>query len=299
MPKSPPDDSPATNGPLSLELGCHLSIAKGLPTMYDQAAKVGATCAQIFTRNPRGGAQRTIDDDELARAAIRRAAAGVRTVIAHIPYTVNPASPRPQALEFARMVLHDDLRHADRLGAQFVVFHPGSHVDAGVEAGTARIVETVRLALDGYDGDAIPLLEGMSGGGSEIGGTPEELRAILDGLDGDPRVGVCLDSCHLFAAGWDLRTRDGVDRCLEAFDRVLGLDRVRCLHLNDCKTPLGSHKDRHAKIGQGEIGADGIRAIVTHPFFAALPLCLETPVDDWPEYADEIDAVRRLVALTP
>lgn len=287
--------SNAAAGPASpLNLGCHLSIAKGLPAMYDQALQVGATCAQIFTRNPRGGARRSIDDAELAQAATRRAAAGVKTVIAHIPYTVNPASPRQNALDFARMVLREDLRHADRLDAQFVVFHPGSHVDSGVQAGTRRIVETIRHALDDYDGQAMLLLEGMSGGGSEIGGSPEELRAILDGLDGDPRVGVCLDSCHLFAAGWDLRTRDGIDRCLRAFDQAVGLDRIRCLHLNDCKSPLGSHKDRHAKIGQGELGEEGIRQVVTHPFFATLPLCLETPVDDWPEYEAEIAAVRRL-----
>lgn len=294
LPTMPLEDLPPSDSP-TLDLGCHLSIAKGLPAMYDQALAVGATCAQIFTRNPRGGARREVDDAELAQSATRRAAAGVRTVIAHIPYTVNPASPREHALEFARMVLRDDLRHADRLGAQFVVFHPGSHVDAGVAEGTRRIVETVRLALDGYDGDAMLLLEGMSGGGSEIGGTPDELRAIVDGLDGDRRVGVCLDSCHLFAAGWDLRTRDGIDRCLDAFDRALGLDRIRCLHLNDCKSALGSRKDRHAKIGEGELGAEGIRQVVTHPFFATLPLCLETPVDDWPEYQAEIAAVRRLL----
>lgn len=289
---------PAEDGVLTLDLGCHLSIAKGLPAMYGQALQVGATCAQIFTRNPRGGARREVGDTELTQAATRRAEAGVRTVIAHIPYTVNPASPRPQALEFARMVLREDLRHADRLGAQWVVFHPGSHVGEGVAAGTRRIVETVRLALDGYAGDAMLLLEGMSGGGSEVGGTPEELAGILDGLDGDPRVGVCLDSCHLFAAGCDLRTRDGINRCLDAFDRAVGLDRVRCLHLNDCKSALGSRKDRHARIGEGELGAEGIRAIVTHPFFAALPLCLETPVDDWPDYAGEIAAVRRLAVTT-
>ena len=140
----------------------------------------------------------------------------------------------------------------------------------------------------------IPFSILLAGGGSCIGGTPGELRAILDGLDGDDRVGVCLDSCHLFASGYDLRTRAGIDDCLAGFDDAVGLHRVACLHLNDSLKPLGSHLDRHARIGRGELGKAGIRAIVTHPFLSRLPMCLETPVGDWPEYADEIRAVRRL-----
>lgn len=280
-----------------LDLGCHLTIAKGLPTTFDLAAKVGATCVQVFTRAPRGGGQRTVDDAEVARAAARRAAAGVRTLVAHIPYTVNLASPKPHAWDFARQVLHADLRHADRLGADLVVVHPGTHGGEGFEAGRRRIVEAVGHALDGYRGRAVLLLEAMAGGGSCVGGTPAELGALLDGLDRDPRVGVCLDSCHLFAAGWDLRTREGADACVAAFDAAVGRDRLRCLHLNDSLKPLGSHLDRHARLGRGHLGEAGIRTVVTHPVLAALPMCLETPVDDWPEYADEIAVARRLAGV--
>jgi deoxyribonuclease-4 len=280
-----------------LDLGCHLSIAKGLPATFDSARKVDATCVQVFTRNPRGSSQREVDDAEIATAKTRRAAAGVRTLVAHIPYTVNLASPRAHAWDFARQVLHADLRAADRMGAQFVVVHPGTHVGDGLDAGLLRIVDAVGHALEGYDGAALLLLEGMAGGGSCIGGTPEELARILDGLHGDPRVGVCLDSCHLFAAGWDLRTPAGVDACLAAFDAAVGLDRVRCLHLNDSLKPLGSHLDRHARIGKGELGEAGIRSVVTHPFLSRLPMCLETPVDDWPDFAEEIRAVRELARV--
>lgn len=280
-----------------LDLGCHLSIANGLPATYDLAIELGITCVQVFTRNPRGGSRREIKDAELDLAAERRAASGVRTLIAHIPYTVNLASPRDSAYEFACDVMHADLRHADRMGAQYVVVHPGSHVDGGVDAGTRRIIAALQQTLEGYNGKAMLLLEAMAGGGSCIGGTPEELGTIMRGLDMDQRVGVCLDSCHLFAAGWDLRSASGVDDCLAAFDAAVGIDRLRCMHLNDSLKPLGSHLDRHARIGQGELGEAGICAVVTHPFMSRLPMCLETPVDDWPEYAPEILAVRR-IAMT-
>ncbi len=278
----------------TLDLGCHLSIAKGLPATFDLARKVKATCVQVFTRNPRGSSRREVDDAEIADAKARRAIAGVRTLIAHIPYTVNLASPRAHAWAFARQVLHADLRAADRMGADFVVVHPGTHVGEGFDAGLHRIVDAVGHALDGYDGKALLLLEGMAGGGSCIGGTPEELAAILDGLKRDRRVGVCLDSCHLFAAGWDLRTPAAVAACIAAFGSIVGLDRLRCLHLNDSLKPLGSHLDRHARIGQGELGDAGIRSVVTNPFLSRLPMCLETPIDDWTDSAAEIRAVRAL-----
>ncbi len=278
-----------------LNLGCHLSIAKGLPKMYEMAALLGATCAQVFTRNPRGGKRREIEDAEIEQANALRQQNGFKTLICHIPYTVNPASPRNEVWAFAKQVLRDDLRHADRFGGDFVVFHPGSHVNSGLEAGISRIVETIKVALDDYDGHAILCLEHMAGGGSLIGSDPTELAAILEALNWDERLGICIDTCHLFAAGFDVRTKEAIDATLEQFDRTVGVGRIKCVHLNDSLTPLGSKKDRHALIGQGELGVAGIKAVVTHPVLSKLPLCLETPVERDTDYAAEMDAVRALL----
>jgi deoxyribonuclease-4 len=282
--------------PADLDLGCHLTLTKGAPAAMDMARDLGATNLQVFTRNPRGGARRDLPDEEVEEGKVRRRERGIRTLIGHIPYTVNLASPRDSAYEFARMVIHADLRWAARLGVDVLVVHPGSHVDSGVDAGIKRIVIAIRQALEGYEGGTALLLEGMSGQGSEIGGTPEELACVIDGLGGDPRVGVCLDSCHLFAAGWDMTTPEGVDAAIKAHSSAVGVERIRCLHLNDSFSEMGSHRDRHARIGQGKLGEAGIRAVVTNPVLSRIPLCLETPVDDYPEYADEIMAVRRIIA---
>ena len=282
-----------------LDLGAHLTIAKGIPQGMDLAKQLGATCFQFFTRNPRGGRQREITKDEIAQGHARREATGLRTLIAHLPYVVNPASPDDRMWEFARGIVHDDLRLADAIGASAVVLHPGRHVGSGVVEGTARIAKLLRAALKGYHGRASLLLEAMAGQGSEIGSEPGELAAIVDACDGHPALGVCLDSCHQFSRGYDLRTPDGVDAMVRAFEAALGPGRLRCLHLNDCKVPLGRRLDRHQLVGQGHLGLDGIRAVVTHPLLATLPMCLETPVDDLHEYAGEIEKVRELTRTAP
>lgn len=278
-----------------MNLGAHLTISDGLAAAMELCRSIGADNFQFFTRNPRGGKQRAMTDGEIAEGRARREALGVRSLIGHFPYTVNLASPKPDAYGFARDTLRADLRWGDRMGADVLVVHPGSHVGEGVAAGIERIIAAVRHALEGYSGRTCLLLETMAGQGSEIGQSPAEIRAILEGCDWHPALGVCLDSCHLFAAGFDLRTPAGVNEMVEAFARAVGLDRIRCLHLNDSKAPVGSHKDRHELIGKGELGADGIRAVVTHPFLRTLPICLETPVNDYPEYAGEIKAVQALV----
>lgn len=278
-----------------LNLGCHLSIAKGLPKMYEMAAFLEASCAQVFTRNPRGGKRREIEDAEIEQANDLRRQNGFNTLICHVPYTVNPASPRVEALNFAKQVLRDDLRHADRFGGDFVVFHPGSHVNSGLEAGIGRIVETIKEALNHYDGHAILCLEHMAGGGSVIGSDPTELAAILEALNWDERLGICIDTCHLFAAGFDVRTKEAIDATLEQFDKTVGVGRIKCVHLNDSLTPLGSKKDRHAMIGKGELGLAGIKAVVSHPVLSILPLCLETPVEKDTDYATEMESIRMLL----
>lgn len=279
-----------------LVLGAHLSIAKGLPAALQRCHAVGANALQVFTRNPRGGRQRIAPDEELAQAAERRAALGVRALVAHLPYTVNLASPRPQAYEFACQVLRDDLRYADRMGAELLVVHPGSHAGAGLDAGTERIVRGVRQALAGYQGRTALLLEAMSGQGSEIGAEPEHHAAVFEGCDWHPALGICLDSAHQFAAGYDLRSAAGVRAMVRSFADAVGAERLRCLHLNDSRAPLGSHRDRHERIGLGHLGPAGIRALVRNRLLSKLPMCLETPVDEPMEYADEIQAVFALRA---
>lgn len=277
-------------------LGAHLTITAGLAAAMDLCVELGGNTFQFFTRNPRGGKQRDMTDAEIDEGNERRAALEVRALVGHFPYTVNLASPKPDAYRFARDVLYQDLRWGDRIGADVLVVHPGSHVGEGVDAGIERIAGAVRHALDGYTGRTRLLLETMSGQGSEVGYDPGHLRRIFEAVDWHPALGVCLDSCHLFAAGFDLRTPDGVAGMVETFDRVIGLDRIGCLHLNDSKTPLGSHRDRHELIGKGHLGRAGIRAVLEDPFLQTLPVVLETPVNDIREYGDEIRAVREILA---
>jgi len=284
----------ATSGK-SLNLGAHLSISGGIPAAMVMCRDIGASNLQFFTRNPRGGKQRDLLDDELDRGRELRREYGIRTWIAHLPYTVNMASPRSRAYGFAKEVMHSDLRWADRIGAEFVVVHPGSHVGEGIEAGIERIEYIVRHALKGYEGETMLLLEAMAGQGTEVGGRPSELAEIIERCDGHSSLGVCLDTCHQFAAGFDLRTTEGVEEMVREFDRTVGLDRVRCLHLNDSKATLGSHRDRHELIGRGELGDEGIRSVITHPALSSLPMCIETPVDDRMQYKDEIRAVMEIL----
>ena len=276
-----------------LRLGAHLSISQGLPKAIADAQAVGANTFAYFTRNPRGGAARTIGEEEAERFKELSRETDVRQTVGHLPYTVNPAGRDPKVADFARMVLRQDLLRAASFGGEFLNFHPGSHQGDGPEAGLGRLVATLEDVLAEPTGDTMLLLETMSGQGSEIGCTFQQVREVLDRLH-DPRLGVCLDSCHLFAAGYDLRTPAGVAHMVGELEDIVGLAHVRAMHLNDSKQPLGSHRDRHEKLGQGQIGRDGIRAILRNEFLRTLPLILETPVDDWKEYGAEIAVAKEL-----
>ncbi|MBX5476292.1 MAG: deoxyribonuclease IV [Clostridia bacterium] len=278
-----------------MRLGAHLSIAKGLPQAVKDAIEVGANTFAFFTRNPRGGAVRAMSDDEIRQWTVAREEADIFPIVGHLPYTINLASPKEEAREFGRQTLRDDLERAHRYGCEYLVMHPGSHGGDGVETGIERIVEGIAYALEAQ-GDTMLLLEGMSGQGTEIGGTFEELAEIMKRLGWPERVGVCLDTCHLYAAGYDIATEAGLADVLDRLERTVGLRRVRALHLNDSKFGLGSRKDRHAKLGEGEIGRAGLHTVLSHPFFRALPWELETPVDDWREYADHIRTAREIAA---
>ena len=268
--------------------GCHLSSSAGFLAMGNTALALGADTFQFFTRNPRGGRAKALDPEDAAALAALMRAHCFGPVIAHAPYTINPCSAEPRTREFARETMADDLLRLEVLPGNYYNFHPGSHVGQGTEAGIALIAETLNAIL-APDGRTTVLLETMAGKGTEIGGRFEELREILDRVDAGARMGVCLDTCHVYDAGYDIA--GDLDGVLTEFDRVIGLSRLRALHLNDSKNPFGSHKDRHEKLGQGSLGAEAFRRIVRHPALHGLPMVLETP-NDLPGYAAEIAFLR-------
>lgn len=286
-----------------MRLGAHLSIAKGFPEAAAMASQIGANAFQFFTRNPRGGAARTIAAQEADLWQEERRQRDIYPIIGHLPYTVNLAASTDKIYEFARMVVRDDLLRVHQVGAELVVTHPGTHGGLGMTEGInrvsrllAEVLEEVGPVVGTPDGVQL-LLETMAGQGTEIGGEIEHLGLILKNLGFPKGVGICLDSCHLFAAGWDLRSKEGIDALLEKIDKEIGLDRVKAMHLNDSVYGLGSHKDRHANIGRGELGEKGIEAVVTHPWLQQLPFFLETPVEKYEDYAAEIALVRKLAGL--
>ena len=261
--------------------GCHLSSSAGFLAMGNTALALGADTFQFFTRNPRGGRAKALDPEDAAALAALMRAHCFGPVIAHAPYTINPCSAEPRTREFARETMADDLLRLEVLPGNYYNVHPGSHVGQGTEAGIALIAETLNAILT-PDGRTTVLLETMAGKGTEIGGRFEELREILDRVDAGARMGVCLDTCHVYDAGYDIA--GDLDGVLTEFDRVIGLSRLRALHLNDSKNPFGSHKDRHEKRGQGSLGAEAFRRIVRQPALHGLPMVLETP-NDLPGYA--------------
>lgn len=279
-----------------IQIGAHLSVAKGLPGAAWLAKELDLDFFQYFTRNPRGGAVRALTGRELKLWQEACLVTKLAPPVAHIPYTVNLAAEGGKPLDFAARVLRDDLARAARFGVSYVVAHPGHHT-GNVNAAIARIVKLL-ASVEQIRKDTGPLLllETMAGQGREIGGRLEELAAVLEGLDWFPGVGICLDSAHLFAAGWDLRQGAELNRLAETLDKLVGRERVYLLHLNDSQTDLGSRRDRHELIGKGKLGAAGIIAIVTHPFFRQLPMILETTVADYRDYGKEAAYVRQMAA---
>ena len=267
-------------------IGCHLSIAKGFAAAASDAASIGASTFQFFTRNPRGGKAKPLDEADLAEFAQLREKLGITCILAHAPYTLNPASSKPETCEFALEVLADDLARMEQImPGQLYNMHPGSHVGQGAEAGIDKIAATLNAVLQ-PDQTTTLLLETMAGKGSEIGRTFDEIAAIIDRVALDDHVGVCLDTCHVWDGGYDVA--GDLDGVLDEFDRAVGLERLRAIHLNDSKNPRAAHKDRHEKLGDGCIGFEAIAAVVNHPRLRELPFYLETPHDELAGYADEI-----------
>ena len=270
-------------------LGCHLSASKGYAAMVETACAIGADTFAYFTRNPRGSRAKQEDPADARRAMALLSVHSFGPLVAHGAYTMNLCTGDPEARAFAADVLLDDLRRMAALPGNFYNFHPGSHTGRGAEAAIADIAAALRRALEpGYP--VTVLLETMAGKGSEVGGRFEELRAILDAVGSDA-VGVCLETCHVYDAGYDIV--GNLDGVLQEFDRVIGLKRLRALHLNDSKNPFASHKDRHECIGCGSLGVETFRHIVNHPDLRDKPMILETP-NELPGYQEEIALLRSL-----
>ena len=272
-----------------LYAGCHLSNSAGNLAMVETALSIGANTFAFFTRNPRGSQAKKEDPVDSAKAVQALKDHHFGPLVAHGAYTMNLCTAEESAREFAASVLCDDLRRMAALPENYYNFHPGSHVGQGTEAGIEYIVKALKKALEPRYPVTV-LLETMAGKGSEIGGRFEELKAIIDGV-GSPDVGVCLDSCHIHDGGYDII--NDLDGVLAEFDRVIGLDKLKALHLNDSKNSFGSHKDRHELLGQGNLGENTFKNIVNHPALKHLPMILETP-NDLPGYAREIQLLRQL-----
>ena len=274
-------------------IGCHLSASDGFLAMGRTALSIGANTFQFFTRNPRGSKAKAIDPADVAAFLALAAENEFGTLVAHAPYTINPCSKDEHTREFARMTLADDLKRMEHLPGNVYNFHPGSHTGQGMETGIAQIAETLNAILTPGLRTTV-LLETMSGKGSEVGSRFEELREIIDRVALSDKLGVCLDTCHVSDAGYDIA--DDLDGVLTEFDRVIGLDRLRAVHVNDSLNPVGSHKDRHARIGEGCLGAEALGRVVRHPALQGLPFVLETP-NELPGYAREIALLKELHGL--
>ncbi|RNL20870.1 endonuclease IV [Slackia faecicanis] len=273
-----------------LTIGCHLSSSKGFLAMGKTASSIGANTFAFFTRNPRGGSAKAIDPEDAAELKAWMEAESFGTLVAHAPYTLNCCSDKPHARQFAREAMADDLRRMEFTPHSYYNFHPGSHVKQGAEAGIAMIAEVLNEVLAPEQTTTV-LLETMAGKGTEVGRSFEELAAIIDRVELSDHMGVCLDTCHVHDAGYDIV--NDLDGVLEEFDRVLGIDRLRAVHINDSKNPCGAHKDRHEVIGEGYIGIEAFERIVNHPALRDLPFILETP-NELPGYAKEIELLRGL-----
>lgn len=273
-----------------IKIGCHLSVSKGYLAMAKTAVSINADTFQFFTRNPRGGKAKAIDVEDIESFKSFAAENGIDRVLAHAPYTMNACSPDERVREFAFTAMTEDLARMEYIPGQLYNFHPGSHVGQGREKGIELIAELLNRVLYPEITTTV-LLETMAGKGSEVGAKFEELRAIIDRTELSDKLGVCLDTCHVYDAGYDIV--NDLESVLEEFDRVVGLDRLKAVHINDSKNPIGSHKDRHERIGEGYIGIEAFERIINEPHLNRLPFYLETP-NELEGYAKEIELLHDL-----
>lgn len=271
-----------------IRIGCHLSSSKGFLHMGKEAVSIGANTFQFFTRNPRGSKAKAIDEKDVENFLEYAKEQDICQILAHAPYTLNACSADEHTREFALMTMEDDLKRMEYIPGNCYNFHPGSHVGQGIEKGIEEIADTLNRILRPEQRTTV-LLETMAGKGSEVGGRFEDLAGIIDRVELKEKMGVCLDTCHVYDAGYDIV--NDLDGVLEEFDRIIGLDRLRAIHVNDSKNPFASHKDRHEKIGEGSLGLEAIRRVIYHPKLHHLPYYLETP-NELDGYAAEIRMLR-------
>lgn len=269
-----------------ITIGCHLSVSKGFAAMGREAVSINANTFQFFTRNPRGGKAKEIDKADIDALLNIMKEHKFGKILAHAPYTLNACAADESIRQFAFDTMTDDLKRMEYLPGNMYNFHPGSHVKQGAQRGIELISDMLNRILT-PDMTTTVLLETMAGKGSEVGRSFEEIRQIIDRVDLKEKLGVCLDTCHVYDAGYDIV--NDLDGVLKEFDSVLGIDRLKAIHLNDSKNPFESHKDRHEKIGEGTLGIDTVKNIVTHPILKELPFFLETP--------NEIDGYKREIEL--
>ncbi|WP_300888176.1 deoxyribonuclease IV [uncultured Clostridium sp.] len=272
-----------------LNIGCHLSTSKGFKNMGKEALSIGANTFQFFTRNPRGGKAKDIDEKDIDELLKIMKENNFAKILAHAPYTLNGCSADENTRKFATEMMADDLVRMEYLPNNLYNFHPGSHVKQGIDVGIDYIVEMLNKVLKPEQTTTV-LLETMAGKGTEIGRSFEEIAKIIDRVELNDHLGVCLDTCHVYDAGYDIL--NNLDNVLEAFDKIIGLDRSKAIHLNDSKNPFNSHKDRHEKIGEGSLGLEGISKIINHPKLRHLPFFLETP-NELDGYKAEIELLRK------
>lgn len=260
-----------------LVIGPHISIAKGYGKAAEVAVQIGANTFQFFSRNPRGGNAKAFDEKDIAKFQKIRQDYNFGPLLAHAPYTMNLAAAKEDVYEFGRKVIKEDIERMDYLGIEYMCFHPGSHVGSGEEVGIEKIANALNEAIKGDEKITI-LLETMSGKGTEIGFKFEQIKKIIDKVTHNEKLGVCLDTCHIFSAGYDIVNE--LDKVLDEFDSIIGLEKLKAVHLNDSMMPFGDKKDRHEVIGEGKIGLDAIMDFMTNPRLSHLPFFLETPLED-------------------
>lgn len=273
-----------------LTIGCHLSASKGYLDMAKTAVSIDANTFQFFTRNPRGGSAKPINEADIEKFLEYSNENGINKILAHAPYTLNACSTDEKIREFALNTMIDDIRRMEYTPNQLYNFHPGSHVGQGAEAGIKMIAEQLNKVIYPEMTTTI-LLETMSGKGSEVGRSFEEIRAIMDMVELNDKLGVCMDTCHVYDAGYDIV--ENLDGVLDEFDRIIGIGKLKAIHINDSKNPFCSHKDRHEKIGEGYIGTDAFERIINHPALKGIPFYLETP-NELDGYRHEIEILRGL-----
>ncbi|WP_234123641.1 deoxyribonuclease IV [Clostridium hydrogenum] len=273
-----------------LNIGCHLSVSKGFEHMGKEALDINANTFQFFTRNPRGGKAKAIDAEDVTALLKLTKENNFAQLLGHAPYTLNACSADENTREFAVQAMEDDLKRMELIPGNLYNFHPGSHVKQGIEVGINYIVAMLNSILKPEQTTKV-LLETMAGKGTEVGSRFEELKEILDRVKLSDKMGVCLDTCHVYDAGYDIV--NDLDGVLDKFDKIIGLNKLYAIHLNDSKNPFSSHKDRHEKIGEGSIGIEAITRIINHPKLKGIPFFLETP-NELPGYAEEIKLLRSL-----